>query len=116
MKHTQFRIGNVFEYQMVDSNDKRKKWWEKAEMDAESLFWLTKNTEDEDYRGLKVNEEILRDIELRNIDFHRWEKTFTIESGEKSYEFNYSDFIYLHQIQNLYHSIKSKEIAYGTID
>ena len=60
--------------------------------------------------GIPLTEEILLKCDKKHKDFMVDKLGFVIFKNGYAYQFVREDYRYIHQIQNLYHSIKQKEL------
>jgi hypothetical protein len=131
MNAREFRIGNLHEYHIKDEHSDE---WIICDIDAIDLHELSDGKFLDDYRPLKITEEILlrfgfKRFEIDGVvgfDFFRSnEKTIWYEIGDfliiqwgDDSPFFYSrhnlriEIKYVHKLQNIYFEIESKELTY----
>lgn len=120
MKANELRIGNYYEYFIVDKLDSRKEWWQLSKIDTTDLSYLVNNDDDEDFRPIPLTEEWLFKLgfelngcnfELPNFRFH-----ITKPANYDGFLFCVGCFVitekiqYVHQLQNLYFTLTNEEI------
>jgi hypothetical protein len=120
MKANELRIGNYYEYFIVDKLDSRKEWWQLSKIDTTDLSYLVNNDDDEDFRPIPLTEEWLFKLgfELNGCNFELPNFRFHITKPA-----NYDGFLfcdgcsvitekiqYVHQLQNLYFTLTNEEI------
>jgi hypothetical protein len=123
MKATDLRIGNLYEYFILDRNDERKEWWEVSVCDAQDLVYLEKNPDDKDYRPIPLTQEWLMIFEFKKegnnfvknnlgIGISKYSVSIVvIDIIDGSIIPIYTEIKYVHQLQNLYFALTGSELT-----
>lgn len=127
MKANELRIGNYYEYFIVDKLDSRKEWWQLSKIDTTDLSYLVNNDDDEDFRPIPLTEEWLFKFGFSVINESSAGKrygyvingvfnsdlTFTFWKTTKEVGKFFRGDLELksvHQLQNLYFALTNEEI------
>lgn len=128
MKTTDFRIGNLINYKIVDNMDPRKEWFEISEIDYDDLRILQiKNEMNQDYQPIILNEELLLKCGFQkrkqsdnfyyfgygdNPITKDWMLCLKYFSDENKFFFmnGYHTIKYVHELQNLYYALTKEEL------
>jgi hypothetical protein len=123
MRATDFRIGNLINYKIIDEFDKRKQWFEISEIDYDDLRILQiKDEINQDYQPIILTEEWLQKLGFEMKGFYRlkvtsflelcWkphDKTLNIQTEKNGFTED-SKVKYVHELQNLYYALTKKEL------
>lgn len=114
----ELRIGNIYEYFVLDKLDPRKKWWEIVVCDATDLVYLENNPNDRDFRFIPITTDWLllngykqmpsgNYLQPNSGNFVWFEKDLKCSIAG---EIEVNHIRYVHQLQNLYFSITGLEL------
>jgi hypothetical protein len=120
MKASDFRIGNLINYKIVDNLDSRKEWFEVSEIDHDDLRVLViKHKMNQDYQSIILTEEWLLKFGFKETKEDKKIKWFVknrleIVIGEVNF-IVYDHLVlkhikYIHQLQNLHFALTGKEL------
>jgi hypothetical protein len=112
------RIGNIYEYFVLDKLDKRKEWWETTVCDAKDLVYLENNPNDRDFRFIPITADWLlingykqmpsgNYLQPNSGNFIWFKKDLKCSIAG---EIEVNHIKYVHQLQNLYFSITGLEL------
>ena len=129
LKASELRIGNLIEYYVFDEFGKPQEEWVANYVDIEDLKWLNEHEGDENYRPMKLTEELLvrlgfekRDglfrmsgywVEFRYFDSCKCVKILfgCFQWTHKIYILQTATHIdYTHQLQNLYFALTGEDL------
>jgi hypothetical protein len=114
---TELRIGNLYEYFILDKLDKRKQWWEITKCDAMDLVYLEKNPNDKDFRYIPITEELLFKIGAIKLDFKDFPSFNLLGTQINFINGIWLDYVTrveikgLHHLQNIFYFRNSEELT-----
>lgn len=118
---TDLRIGNLYEYFVLDKLDKRKQWWEITKCDAIDLVYLDKNPNDKDFRYIPITEKLLLKIGAIKLDFKDF-PSFNLLGTQINFIngiwIDYATRVEikgLHHLQNIFYFRNSEELKIPTL-
>lgn len=134
MRAEELRIGNLYYYQMEDSQDERQRWLEPSVIDIEDLVYLSENPDDPDYLPMVPSLELLESFGFQPHPYlknhfilnktnhlgdeiillhlywvHNQKGFYVFGNGVGSQITQY--FQFAHELQNLYKTITNEEIS-----
>ncbi len=125
LKATEFRIGNLVNYLIIDELDKRKQWYEVSEIDHDDLYVLgIKDEMNQDYQPIQITEKWLLNFGFLIVETNKCVEAFrenfrySIQQVNNSEQWFWCDgknvitnLKYIHQLQNLYFAITGEELT-----
>jgi hypothetical protein len=122
MKSNELRIGNLYNYLMVDFLDKRQSWKEESLIDIEDLTWLLNNPDDPNFEPIPITEKWLArfgfkfGIKLEDLlkGKHQYVQFGSLNGYYSKEGIFYFGVItklkHVHQLQNLYFALTGEEL------
>ena len=116
----ELRIGNLFNYKVVDNLDERKEWYEVSEIDAQDLLYLEKNPNDEDFQPIPITEEWLLKFGFDERLHGWWSNKIFLRKDEKGnlfFDWNGTtqteaiELKFVHYLKNLYFALTGEELG-----
>jgi hypothetical protein len=118
MEAKDLRIGNLVNYNIVDSLDDRKQWLEESLIDASDLLYLEKHPNDTDFKPIPLTEEWLLRFEFVKKDYgcqiHYYANTkslWKITFKKDLFKCDKTIIKHVHQLQNLYFALTGVELT-----
>ena len=113
------RIGNYVEYEVSDSLEKIKIYWEVIKIDADDIHWLSKvDPNDKCFRAIPLTEEWLFKLGFINdrvLEFYRNDITDSTIIIDYNFicllGYSHVKLKYVHELQNLYFALTGCELT-----
>lgn len=116
-------MGNLYWYQMIDSQDERERWLEQSVIDTDDLIWLFSNPDDPDFMPIEISEEWL--LKSGFVKDEEYDNTFNLQisvfNGFTTITIDIRACVllldameikikHIHQLQNLFHALTGEEL------
>lgn len=121
MKAQELRIGNLYHYNMIDTQDERGKWKEVATVDILDLMHLNEHPDDPNFIPIPIDGEWVEKFGFDKPALSYIGKTIHITSYGKNNDMwmvalNKNNGIlrtikYVHELQNLYYAVTGEELT-----
>jgi hypothetical protein len=103
----ELRIGNFVEYRCYDELATPKEEWVLNPIDIDDLIYLFETPNPTDYRPIPLTKEWMRKFKFPSND----PILLYNSDGDAVYLSDFDHIKYLHQLQNLYHSLTGEELT-----
>jgi hypothetical protein len=116
LKASELRIGNLIEYYVFDELGKPQEEWVASYVDTDDLKWLNENEGDENYRPMRLTDDLLKRFGFNHSIVHGnnfWLLGKILIFEDKKGQFEWSAGLPIksvHHLQNFYFALTGKEL------